>query len=128
MASIALGALCIFMNEDDKVDTYRFSARAWNEEVLPRSQSSLAANMSDFLPVDKTAEPAVALEYMDFMGCSGSKEAQICMAWQPNWVESWNGYGMSDGYPRFGSDELGVTAGVINARNADRIDFRGIML
>ena len=86
MASEEHGALCIFMNEDDKVDTYRFSARAWNEEVLPRSQSSLAANMSDFLPVDKTAEPAVALEYMDFMGCSGSKEAQICMAWQPNWV------------------------------------------
>ena len=96
--------------------------------MVGRAQSSLAANLGGFIPVDKKSEPQVALEYMDFMGCSGSKQAQICMAWQPNWVKSWNGYGISDGYPRFGSEELGVTAGAIDARSSERIQFREIML
>ena len=65
---------------------------------------------------------------MDFMGCSGSQQAQICMAWQPNWETSWNGYGVSDGYPRFGTKELGISAGVINAKSASVIEFREMML
>ena len=62
------------------------------------------------------------------MGCSGSEQAQICMAWQPNWVTSWNGYGVSDGYPRFGTSELDITAGVIDSGRGAQILMKDIVL
>ena len=62
MASDQNGALCIFRNahnkvNSDKVDTYRFTAQDWEEQVEGRPMSSVARNLGDFIPVDKKSEP-----------------------------------------------------------------------
>ena len=80
--------------------------------------------------MNKITDPAYpeALEYMDYMGCSGTEVAKLCMAWQPNYVLSWNGFGITDGYPRFGTGEFGITAGIIDSKSSKAVDFQPIML
>ena len=128
MVSQDNGAICIFRNEDDEIDTYRFYAEDVDYDIIPNSQSGLAKDLKYFDPVDKFSEPQTALEYMDFFGCSGNEEANVCLAWQPNWKFSWNGYGQDDAYPRFGTKETGILAGIVDASSSSPINFKEISL
>ena len=69
-----------------------------------------------------------SLEYMDYMGCAGSDDLKRCYAWQPNYELSWNGYGVGDGYPRFGANEEGITAAFISKTNRRAIEFEDVVL
>ena len=127
MASEENGAMCIFRNEDDEIDTYRFAQDEWEDSVLRNSQSGVAADLNGtYKPVPKD-DNSVALEYMDFMGCSGSDSAFQCFVWQPDWRQSWNAYGISDGYPRFGTEEK-IQVGVIAARSSDAVRMQDLQL
>ena len=127
MASEYDGAMCMFRNDDDEIDTYRFTRADWEESVLNNSQSGVASDLNGtYRPVPKQ-DNSIALEYMDFMGCSGSDTAFQCFAWQPDWRPSWNDFGISDGYPRFGTEGR-VTVGTISAKSAARVDMKEIQL
>ena len=90
----------------------------------------MVSDLRNFSPKNKQLDSDVptALAYMDYMGCSGTEVANICTAWQPNYKLSWNGLGITDGYPRFGTGEFGITAGIIEARSSRAVDFQPIML
>ena len=117
--------MCVFRNNDDEMDTYRFTREDWEESFLDNSQSGVAADLNGtYRPVPKE-DNSIALEYMDFMGCSGSDSAFQCFAWQPDWRPSWNDFGISDGYPRFGTEGR-VTIGTISARSAAAVKMQEI--
>lgn len=84
MASESDGALCVFRNSDNHMETYRFTENDWSRSVLRNSQSGMVSDLGNFEAIERE-DHTKALEYMDYMGCSGSNRAFVCMAWQPNW-------------------------------------------
>ena len=49
--------------------------------------------------------------------------------WQPNWGQDANGNNYeSDGYPRFGLDEVSITAGFIKTSSSDALVMSSVTL
>ena len=95
------GAVCLVDSGSDAIATYRVSTTQWDTAV-----AAFSANEGEIVTSIKSNTDALktTTEWLDKFSCtltgaSGSGE-YTCNAWQPDWMG-----GVTQGYPRFGSDE-----------------------
>ena len=63
---------------------------------------------------------------MDHYSCSSTQANQFtCNAWQPDWAIDG---AISEGYPRFGTKDLGNKAGVLQLSSSTAAEFDRVLL
>ena len=121
------GAMCTFRSRDPYVmDTYRMGYQDfYNIENIYRSgQIDYIGAYSGKIEIN--GNPPNGKMWMDKMDCVADDANDFtCTGWQPDQTSE---FGYDQGYPRFGTLETGIRAGVIDVTKDEPAQFLSIEL
>ena len=119
MMSENKGGICLITdgNNQDAMYTYRLTFTEWASLLgsFTQTQNSYLQGFNG--KVIALVQPRTKMDYMDAYHCDGSANVFTCTAYQPDWENGQE----TDGYPRFGIDSQGITAGVIDTASTSPI-------
>ena len=126
------GALCISAaSGGTAANTYRINENDWATMIAGFSgtQASYTSSSEFTGSLAVTNDETLSIEYFDYASCASSGNVHTCKMWQPDWgLDDTGAPYTEDGYPRFGIDETGISAGFINVDSSSELAMLDVTL